>query len=399
MKTIDDLPVIGFSSEDYDRQPFPILADYARRWKVARSERGVELLDTRTSRKSIVNPRLGTGHPKLMEDVLGMPEGRVLEYKRNSISYHNRGETRRKLRKPVVQFLGEDGCERFRNDVRHVVRTIVEKAPADEPIDVIKAICDPIPSSVYCYWVDAPLDHAEFIARTSHTVQQVHTRNPERTADVVAAFDAMMTYIEERIAEARENPGDNLISDMIRSADAGEISESDLYVWMVKLVEANTDNTSHQIAIALIELVSRPEVWARIGKDTSLVPVAVNETMRIRPRSISTSRCAIEDVEIGGYLLPKGTSIFANIGAAHWDPEFYPEPEKFRLDRPERPAHLNFGGGMFSCLGRFTATMEVEETIALMARRFPDLRIVDFGYTHSPMFTSVTNLSVVLDGS
>ncbi len=398
MKSIAELPEIGFSSEDYDRHPFPILADLASRWKVARSERGVEILDYRQCRKSIVDPRLGSGHPKLM-NILGMPEGQVLDYKRNSISYHNRGETRRKLRAPVVRLLGEEGCERFRRDIQQVVANVVERVPADEPVDLIKTICDPIPSGVYCYWVDAPIDDAEFIAKTSHTVQQVHTRNPEKTADVVAAFDAMMDYIDERIAATRQNPGDNLISDMIRSADAGEISENDLYTWMVKLVEANTDNTSHQIAIAIIELVSRPEVWARIGKDPALVRVAVAETMRIRPRSISTSRTALQDVEVDGYLVPSGTSVFANFGAAHWDPEFYPEPEQFRLDRPERPAHLNFGGGTFSCLGRFTATMEVEETIALLARKFPNLRIVNSGYSHSPMFTSVTELTAVLAGS
>ena len=396
MTDIADLPELDFTSDAYAQQPFAVLAEAATRWRVARSPRGVELLDYDLCRNAIIDRRLGTGHPKLM-DVLGLPEGRPLDYKRHSISFYNRGARRRDLRLPVTRLMGPDGSERFRDDIRAVVTRVVEAIPTGQSVDLFPALCDPIPSAVYCYWIGAPFEDAGFVARTSHRVQQVHTRNPELTQDIVAAFEALIDYAEARIDARRADLTDDLLSDLIRAEEAGRLTRDDLRNWVIKLAEANTDNSSHQIAIALVELASRPEVWARLGADPTLVPAAVREVMRYHPRTISTSREVLEDTEIADVVLPKGTPVFANIGATHWDPRTYADPHRFDIDRQGEPPHLNFGGGIFSCIGRYAVTMEVEEVIALLAARFPNLRLERYAFAHSPMFTSVTDLAATLD--
>ena len=155
-----------------------------RQFKLGLSKRGVEIFDYDLCRDTILNRKFGTGHPKLME-VLGLPEGPALEYKRNSISFHNRGETRRRLRVPVTTLMGPEGSERFRTDIKHVVDATFDEIEKNKPVDLIKELCDRIPSRVYCYWVNAPMEDAEFVSRTSHIVQQVHTRDPrnERAGD------------------------------------------------------------------------------------------------------------------------------------------------------------------------------------------------------------------------
>ncbi len=158
------------------------------------------------------------------------------------------------------------------------------------------------------------------------------------------------------------------------------------------MAEANTDNSSHQIAIAIIELASRPEIWKSLGENPNLVPQALREVMRYHPRSLSTSRETLEDVELAGYFIPKGEAIFPNIGAAHWNPNYFPNPEIFDINRPEKPTHLNFGGGIFSCIGRFAVTIEIEEVIAYMTKAFPNFELSISSFSHSPMFTSVDEL-------
>lgn len=106
-----------------------------------------------------------------------------------------------------------------------------------------------------------------------------------------------MGYADERIAAARESPSDNLISYLVCACDACELTKADLRNWVIKLAEANTDNSSHQISTVIIELASRPEVWSRLKSEPTLIPVAVAEVMRLHPRSISTSREALEDLE------------------------------------------------------------------------------------------------------
>ena len=397
MTTLADLPEIDFDAADYQAAPLPTLAGYAEQFKLGRSKRGIEILDYDMCRDTILNRSFGTGHPKLMK-VLGLPEGRALDYKRNSISFHNRGETRRRLRVPITTLMGPEGSERFRTDIKHVVNVTFDEIAKNSPINLITDLCDRIPSRVYCYWINAPMDDAEFVSRTSHIVQQVHTRDPKTTASVTKAFEELLDYVDQRIAIARRTPGDDLLSDLIRATDAGHLDDDELRNWVVKMAEANTDNSSHQIAIAVIELASRPDIWRALGEDPSLVPQALREVMRYHPRSLSTSRETLEDVEFDGVTIPKGEAVFANIGAAHWNPNYFPEPEKFNIYRPDRPAHLNFGGGIFSCIGRFAVTIEIEEVIAYMAVHFPDLQITKSAFAHSPMFTSVTELKAVLNG-
>ena len=397
MRSMSDLPEIDFGAADYLAAPLPTLAGFAQKFKLGKSKRGIEIFDYDMCRDTILNRSFGTGHPRLM-DVLGLPEGPALNYKRQSISFHNRGETRRRLRVPITTLMGPQGSERFRTDIKHVVKVTFDEIERKEPINLITNLCDHIPSRVYCYWIDAPMEDSEFVSKTSHIVQKVHTRDPKTTSQVTKGFEELLEYVDRRVAITRQNLGDNLLSDLIRATNAGHLSENELRNWVVKMAEANTDNSSHQIAIAVIELASRPEVWANLGKNTSLVPQALREVMRYHPRSLSTSREALEDVVMDGIQIPKGEAIFPNIGAAHWNPNYFPNPDVFDIYRPDKPTHLNFGGGIFSCIGRFAVTIEIEEVIAYMVTNFPNLKLTKSEFSHDPMFTSVSKLEAILNG-
>ena len=381
-----DLPEIDFNSSSYLKKPLETLADLAKKIKLGKSKRGVEILDYDLCRDAILDRRFGTGHPKLMS-LLGLKEGPALKYKRNSISFHDRGETRRRLRIPLTKLMGPSGSERFRIDIKHVVKSTFEEIPNDQEIDLIKYLCDKIPSRVYCYWINAPIEDADFVSRTSHIVQQVHTRDPKTSAEVAVGFENLLKFVDARIQKTRINMGNDLLSDLIRATDNGDLSNDELRNWVVKLAEANTDNSSHQIAIAIIELSSRPDLWRLLGQQAELVPRALREVMRYHPRSLSTSRESLEDMQVEGYFIPKGEAVFPNIGAAHWNPNYFPNPDVFDIYRPEKPSHLNFGGGIFSCIGRFAVTIEIEEVIKYMTATFPNFNLID----SSPY--SVSNIS------
>ena len=391
MLSISDLTRIDFRSSEYLTKPLETLAKLSKQLKLGKSERGIEILDYNLCRDSILDRRFGTGHPKLMK-VLGLEEGPALTYKKNSISFHDRGETRRRLRIPITKLMGPEGSERFRDDIRHVVKSTFQELPRNREVDLIKFLCDKIPSRVYCYWINAPQEDADFVSRTSHIVQQVHTRDPKTAKQVSVGFEDLLKYVDKRIKISRQALGDDLLSDLIRVTDNGYLSDDELRNWVVKMAEANTDNSSHQIAIAIIELASRPKIWKLLAKNPHLVPQALREVMRYHPRSLSTSRETLVDVELAGFFIPKGEAIFPNIGAAHWNPNYFPNPEIFDINRPEKPAHLNFGGGIFSCIGRFAVTIEIEEVIAYMTKAFPNFKLIKSSFSHSPMFTSVEEL-------
>ena len=95
------------------------------------------------------------------------------------------------------------------------------------------------------------------------------------------------------------------------------------------------------------------------------------------------TRRALEDLELGGYRIPKGTTMVMNLWGLHRDPRYYAEPESFNPDRwtPEFArslpllAYMPFGAGPRRCIGASFAQMEMLTVLAGVAQRFRwDLR-------------------------
>ena len=94
--------------------------------------------------------------------------------------------------------------------------------------------------------------------------------------------------------------------------------------------------------------------------------------MRHSPVVSATLRVAVHDVELGGVLIPAGTLVIANTGAANRDPAVYPDPDRLDITRDAR-RHVAFGFGVHQCLGQPLARMELTESLALLLRELPDL--------------------------
>ena len=82
-------------------------------------------------------------------------------------------------------------------------------------------------------------------------------------------------------------------------------------------------------------------------------------------------RTAVEDVELGGVVIPAGTLVIANTGAANRDPAVYDDPDRLDITREAPPAMLTFGGGAHYCLGANLARLELAEALTVMTRRMP----------------------------
>jgi cytochrome P450 len=109
----------------------------------------------------------------------------------------------------------------------------------------------------------------------------------------------------------------------------------------------------------------------------------IKESMRLMPPAWMIQREAIEDVRIGGYVIPKGADVGMSQYAVHRDPRWYPEPERFMPERwtPEftrqlpKFAYFPFGGGPRLCIGQQFAMMESMLMLATIAQRF-DLELM-----------------------
>jgi cytochrome P450 len=100
------------------------------------------------------------------------------------------------------------------------------------------------------------------------------------------------------------------------------------------------------------------------------------ETMRLYPPAYAVGREAIEETEIGGYRVPKGTQLFAFQWVTQRDPRYFDEPDSFKPERwmngdpAPKYAYFPFGGGPRQCIGNYFAMMEIVLLLATIGQRF-----------------------------
>ena len=107
---LNDLPFLDYSKPTFQAEPFLWLAGKAKDLKLARSDRGVEILDYQMCRAFLINRAFGTDHANLVEK-MGLPDSRALEFKRRMLLTQNRNETRKRIRNTLTQLIGPSEAE------------------------------------------------------------------------------------------------------------------------------------------------------------------------------------------------------------------------------------------------------------------------------------------------
>ena len=85
-------------------------------------------------------------------------------------------------------------------------------------------------------------------------------------------------------------------------------------------------------------------------------------------------RTAIEDTEVAGVTVERGTKIAALLGAANRDPAVFAAPDRFDIGRVDNP-HLGFGAGIHFCVGAPLARVELQSSLSTLLHRFPALAL------------------------
>jgi cytochrome P450 len=119
----------------------------------------------------------------------------------------------------------------------------------------------------------------------------------------------------------------------------------------------------------LYRLLSESDFQETLRNDRSLIPTAVEESLRFEAPVLFLFRSARSETEIGGCPVHQGEHIMLGIASAGRDESAYPDANQFRLDRTGEPEHLAFGAGPHICLGnhltRMVGRVVLEEVLDL----------------------------------
>ncbi|HEU5334138.1 MAG TPA: cytochrome P450 [Actinocrinis sp.] len=260
---------------------------------------------------------------------------------------------------------------RIRERAEALLDEMVRKGP---PTDLVRAYSLPLPLSVICELLGVPYEDWTVFTEWSSALLATTGPAPERVA---AGLASLRGYMSGLVAAKRAAPGDDLLSALVQSRDQddGSLDEEELVYLGISLLMAGHETTANQLSNSVFALLTRHRALAADLCDPERAPRAVDELLRLyMPGDEALLRIALEDVRLGGTVVPAGSGVLPSVAAANRDRLQFDAPAECDPDRPSNP-HLAFGHGIHFCLGAGLARAEVEIALGALLRRLPDLRL------------------------
>lgn len=257
--------------------------------------------------------------------------------------------------------------------IREAVTSLVDAFRADGRAELVEAIAKPLPTLVLAGVLG--LDPAEG-QETLELIDEYLLALNGGPARRQAAAHALESFMERQIDRRRGNPDRDVLAQIIDSTVDGEPIDPAMLLGMIHvLISAGHETTINGIANLLYYVATIPGLRDRLLADRTLIPAVVAETLRIDSPVMCMARTVVAPTHLGEVELEVGDKALLLYGAANRDPERFPDPAEFQLDR--EASHIAFGSGPHRCLGEHLALLELQTVLDHILDVLPDYHVPD----------------------
>src|SRR3954471_9677094 len=285
--------------------------------------------------------------------------------------------------------------------IRAITVDVMEGLEGRDECDLVTDVAQPVVSRVIHSFMGVPPEDDKDWARLMNSIMGAGDPdvNPGGVESVMEKdVPELFERVHRLIAERRENPTDDLTSVLVHAEVDGEsLEEHEIVMGFFLLVAAGNDSTRATYASGMRALMENPAERQKLLDDPSLIPSAVEESLRMFPAFAHFRRTATRDVELDGQTIREGDKVVMWYVSSNRDDTRYDDPDRFDVTR--NPEHQAFGaGGRHFCLGTALARLELrillEETLA----RFPEMELAGApGQVESPFVNQLKTLPVRLN--
>lgn len=256
--------------------------------------------------------------------------------------------------------------------------------------DLVADFVMPVPNNVIAHLLGAPPeDFARWAQWSDEVVQGTYptTNRNERGEGLAGAHPEFVAYVDALIAARRAEPTDDFITRLVQTeVDGRRLTDVEARTQLVFLFISGNETTRHLIGNLLRRVVADPDLLGRLHDEPDLIPLAVEECLRLDPPVKFLMRNCVHDTTIDGVAIPAGDKVVFGLGSGNRDETHFDDPDAFRLDRPDPRGHLSFGGGPHVCPGATLARLEARVAIEVFVERIGSARLLDEEFDPVPVF-------------
>jgi cholest-4-en-3-one 26-monooxygenase len=284
--------------------------------------------------------------------------------------------------------------------IREIVVKVLDRLDGRDTCDLVTDVAQPVVSRVIGSFMGIPEEDDAIWANLMNST--LGAGDPDLSPEgVEGVIEKDVPEIFERcgrmIAERRENPTDDLTSVLVHAeVDGQRLEEHEIVMGFFLLVAAGNDSTKATYCSGMRALMENPAERRALLEDPSLIPSAVEESLRMFPAFAHFRRTTTCPVELNGAKIGEGEKVVMWYVSSNRDEARYEDPDRFDVRR--NPEHQAFGaGGRHFCLGTALARLELRIMLEETLRRFPEMTMNgDTAFAESPFINQLKTLPVRL---
>jgi cytochrome P450 len=285
--------------------------------------------------------------------------------------------------------------------VKHVVTALASQLGGSGRADFVAAFARPLPLVVIADFLGVPSSDLETFRRWSDDAAEVlgGTLSRERQIEITASLVELLGYFARKSEERRSSPGSDFLSVLLQAND-GELTTEEVIAIAYVVLVAGNETTVNLLSSVMLMLLQDRALMDRVRANRSLIPVAIEEALRLEAPVQGAPRVAIADTTIRGVEVPAGSQIMVMLAAANRDPERFDDPDLVRLEESQSRAHISFGKGIHFCVGAALSRLEAEVALNVLFEQFESIELAEQSfvprYSHNAILRSLVELPVVV---
>jgi cytochrome P450 len=363
--------VVSLSDPAFNVDPYPAITEHRPEGVVPNVDQGGWwVLDSETIWRLIRDPNSASDPDKADPDA---PITKVFKQARLSMFYMDPPDHTR-IRGSVKVDFTPRSVNGLEATIVATSADILDRLPHSGRIDIAADFGDLLPMTVMSDFLGVePERRDEFRVWTLTRIMGMFDPKRNGTPEFVESTEQLRGYFSQRIGEAQRAPVGGLVDRLVES---GDLSHDEMVDLLIIMLGAGIITTADLIGNTLHALLTTPGELDAIRADRTLVPEAIEETLRYDSPALSAGRILTEPAELFGHPMEPGTWLRLMTAGIGRDPERNPDPETYSVTRP-RKEYAAFGGGLHHCLGMHLGKLEAVIALNMLLDRYSELTLAD----------------------